>query len=166
MKDNGKELLPKVDETGNIIGMVTRLEAHSGSMTLHPVVHLHVFNDKGDIFLQKRPLWKDIQPGVWDTATGGHIDYGENVIEALYREVNEELGIKHFKPHFLTSYIYRSDKEREFIYVYTATVNDGITPNKNELDDGRFWSRAEVIANIGKGVFTPNFESEYQRLFF
>ena len=77
MKDNEKELLPLVDESGNQTGIATRGECHNGSMLLHPVVHLHVFNRRGDLYLQKRPAWKDIQPGRWDTAVGGHMDPGE-----------------------------------------------------------------------------------------
>lgn len=76
-KDNKKELFPIVDAAGNVLGSISRGEAHSGSKALHPVVHLHLFNSKGELFLQKRPEWKDIQPGKWDTACGGHIDYGE-----------------------------------------------------------------------------------------
>ena len=62
MKDNKDEMFPLVDEQGNIIGAISRGEAHDGSKKLHPVVHLHVFNSNGDLYLQKRPAWKDIQP--------------------------------------------------------------------------------------------------------
>ena len=81
--DNQKELLPVVDDNGNILGSMTRKEAHSGSKLLHPVVHLHLFNEGGQLYLQLRPTWKDVQPGKWDTATGGHIDLGESVEDAL-----------------------------------------------------------------------------------
>ena len=62
MIDNKNEEFPIVDEMGNILGAVTRGHAHDGSKILHPVVHLHVFNSRGDLYLQHRPAWKDIQP--------------------------------------------------------------------------------------------------------
>ena len=67
--DNLKEKFPIVDEEGQVIGSATRGECHNGSRLLHPVVHLHVFNSKGDIYLQKRPEWKDIQPVVYVNRT-------------------------------------------------------------------------------------------------
>ena len=90
--DNKEEMFPIVDEQGNITGAATRGECHNGSKLLHPVVHLHVFNSKGELYLQKRPDWKDIQPGKWDTAVGGHIDLSENVETALKREVKRRTG--------------------------------------------------------------------------
>ena len=75
MTDNQQELFPLVDKDGQVIGSATRGECHRGSRLLHPVVHLHVYNSKGDIYLQLRPKRKDIQPGKWDTAVGGHIAY-------------------------------------------------------------------------------------------
>ena len=75
--DNSEELFPVVDLSGRVIGRATRGECHGGSMLLHPVVHLHVFNSRGELYLQRRPAWKDIQPGRWDTAVGGHVAWGE-----------------------------------------------------------------------------------------
>ncbi len=163
--DNKEELFPAVDENGNIIGSVSRGEAHSGSKILHPVVHLHVFNNNGSLYLQKRPDWKDIQPGKWDTATGGHIDLGESVDKALKREVREELGIEDFAPVSLGHYVFESEREKELVYVHKTIFNGEIFPNGEELNGGRFWSKDEIIQNIGKNVFTPNFENEYLRFF-
>ncbi len=164
-KDNLEEMLPIVDEDGNIINAATRGECHNGSKMLHPVVHLHVFNSKGELYLQKRPEWKDIQPGKWDTAVGGHIDLGENVDTALKREVKEELGITKFTPTQLTHYIFESEREKELVFCFRAEYDATITPSE-EVSEGRFWSLTEIKENMEKGIFTPNFEKEFVRLGF
>lgn len=161
--DNDQEMFPLVDEQGNIIGAATRGQCHDGSKLLHPVVHLHVFNSKGELFLQRRPDWKDIQPGKWDTAVGGHVDLGENVEQALRREVVEELGIERFIPQEVARYVFESDRERELVFTF-KTVYDGDIRPSDELDGGRFWSVADIRDNLGKGVFTPNFEGEVKRV--
>lgn len=163
--DNSNERFPTVDEDGNVTGTITRGEAHGGSKALHPVVHLHLFNSKGELYLQKRPAWKDIQPGKWDTATGGHVDAGETVEQALRREVGEELGVTDFTPEALGHYVFESERERELVYVHKTTYDGAVSPNAKELAGGRFWSTEDIRANIGKGVFTPNFESEYTKFF-
>lgn len=161
--DNGAEIFPVVDEEGCVVGKATRGECHNGSKLLHPVVHLHLFDEKGRIYLQRRPLWKEIQPGRWDTAVGGHIDYGESVENALCREVYEELGITDFEPKFLVRYLFESERERELVNVFTTVYNGEVKPS-DELDGGRFWEIDEVHKAIGKGVLTPNFEQEFLRL--
>ena len=159
------EIFPLVNELGEVVGQATRRECHSGSKLLHPVVHLHVRDAEGRLFLQKRSMTKDIQPGKWDTAVGGHIDFGETVHDALLREAREELGLTGFTPEPLFSYVHESDIERELVNAFTAVVDESmIVIYPVEIDEGRFWTLPEIDANIGKGVFTPNFESEYLKL--
>lgn len=165
MLDNKEELFPIVDENGNVLGRISRGEAHGGSKILHPVVHLHVFNSHDELYLQRRPQWKDIQPDKWDTACGGHIGYGENVDEALRREVSEELGITHFTPIKMGHYVFESKREQELVYVHRCVYDGEITPNTEELDGGKFWKREDILENLGKNVFTPNFENEYRKFF-
>ena len=161
--DNSEEMFPVVDEQGNILGAATRGECHGGSRLLHPVVHLHVFNSQGDLYLQRRPLWKDIQPGRWDTAVGGHVDLGESVDMALRREAREELGLEGFVPEPLDTYVFESARERELVYTFRTTWDGPVCPS-DELDGGRFWTPDEIRQQLGKGVFTPNFESELCRV--
>lgn len=164
MTDNEQEWFPWVDEEGHVLGKLTRGEAHHGSMKLHPVVHLHLLNSRGELFLQQRPHWKDIQPDRWDTACGGHVDYGETIDEALHREVREELGITDFTPEFLLRYVFESKRERELVHVHRAVYDGEVNWSREELASGRFWTIDEIDANLGKGLFTPNFEQEYQKI--
>ena len=163
--DNQNEIFPVVDEEGKVIGSITRREAHDGTKILHPVVHLHLFNSKGELYLQKRPDWKDIQPGKWDTAMGGHVDFGEEVHQSLMREAREELGIVDFDPVFISKYIFEGLRERELVYVYKTVYDGDVCPNKEELTGGKFFTRLEIMDKIGKGFFTPNFEEEYMKTF-
>ena len=165
MQDNQQEIFPIVDEEGRVIGSATRGECHSGSKLLHPVVHLHVFNSRGEVYLQKRPEWKDIQPGKWDTSVGGHIDYGETPEQALVREVREELGITDFVPERVGQYVFESLREREFVYVHRTLYDGPVHPSTEELDGGRFWTLDEIRSAIGENILTPNFESEFQKFF-
>ena len=165
MIDNSQEIFPLVDEEGRVIGSATRGECHSGSRLLHPVVHLYVFNSRGEVYLQKRPEWKDIQPGKWDTSVGGHIDYGETPETALVREVREELGITDFVPEWVGQYVFEGLREREYVYIYKTVYDGPVSPSASELDGGRFWRVEDIRAAMGQGILTPNFESEFQKFF-
>lgn len=166
MNYNGpEELFPVVDEAGNEISLAQRSVCHDGkSMLLHPVVHMHLFNDTGELFLQKRAMTKDLLPGYWDTSVGGHISPGESVEEALYRETMEELGIKEFSFEFISKYIWTSERERELVYSFRGTSIHYPEIDKTEIEEGKFWSIKEIKANLQRKVFTPNFIHEFKMI--
>lgn len=157
------EYFPLVSVSGDVLGKASREECHNGSHLLHPVVHLHVFSSAGSLYLQRRAMHKDLLPGYWDTAVGGHVMYGESIEQALLREVEEEIGITNFTPVHVETYRYDSSRESEIVHVYKAVYDGPFRWNDGEVMDGRFWSVAELRAAIGKGILTPNLEMELQR---
>lgn len=161
-----EEYFPILNSEGEVIGKATRKECHSGSKLLHPVVHLHIFRSGSYIYLQKRALSKDVQPGKWDTAVGGHVDYGESVETALLREAKEELGLTGINPKKLINYIFHSEIEHEMVNVYYINVDDDFVAiyDPIEIDDARFWHFDEIEEAMGKGILTPNFEKEFNRI--
>lgn len=159
-----EEWLPLVNEEGAITGKAPRSVVHNGSLLLHPVVHLHVINPRKELLLQKRPLSKAIQPGKWDTAVGGHIADGETLENALKRETAEEIGLTEFSARFLRKYHWQYEVENELVYVFISHDHKGVGVQSDEVDELRFWTRKEIESNLGKGIFTPNLENDYEML--
>jgi 8-oxo-dGTP pyrophosphatase MutT (NUDIX family) len=46
---------------------------------------------RGRVFIQRRSATRRVLPGIWDIV-GGHIESGENLEQALAREIKEETG--------------------------------------------------------------------------
>lgn len=161
---SGTERFPVVEPNGLVIACASREYCHSGAKPLHPVVHLHIIDRYSRIYLQKRPMTKKIQPGKWDTAVGGHVSYGEQLIESLYREAYEELRFNQFNPIHILTYEFESEIEKELISVYAAVGSFALEPDPEELDGGRWWEIDDIDEGLGKGIFTPNFESEFRMI--
>jgi isopentenyldiphosphate isomerase len=160
------EYFPVVTAEGEVVGKALRQDCHNGTHILHPVVHLHVFSSKGELYLQRRAMHKDLLPGYWDTAVGGHVMYGETILQALAREVQEEIGITDFTPEHVETYRYDSTRESEMVHVYKTTYDGPFYWNDGEVMDGRFWSVDELRQALGRGILTPNLEMELQRFGF
>lgn len=165
-KMHKEEWLPIVNEKGEVEGCAPRKKCHSGIKFLHPVVHLHIINGNGDVFLQKRSMKKDLLPGKWDTAVGGHVCAGESIENALKRETQEELGITNFQAIFIGKYIWESTQEKELVFSFICQKHTDICINNDEVDEGRFWNNSEILKGIQTGEITPNFAHEYQQLLY
>lgn len=157
------EIFPLVDDQGAIIGQATRRECHSGSKLLHPVIHLHIFNSKGELFLQKRSVNKDIQPNKWDSSVGGHINIDETPILAAKREAEEEIGLFLSHLYYIDKFIIETDIERELTYVFYTECDMQPRIDMDEVSDGKYWTIKAVKQQIGKDLFTPNFELDFHR---
>ncbi len=158
----GEEFIEIVDTEGKVMGVAPRSEVHGNPSLMHRVVHVLVFNARGELLLQKRAMTKDVAPGRWDTSVGGHVDPGETLEEAARRELHEELGVE-AEPEFLYSYVHSNDYETELVYTYWCLHDGPFEFNREEIDHVRFWPLSEIRANM-KGmegsVLSDNFKHE------
>ncbi len=157
-----EELLEIVTKEGKVIKTLPRSEIHGNPELIHKVVHVLVFTKNGELLLQKRSMSKDVAPGKWDTSVGGHVNSGETLTQAIEREIDEELGIAVVEPEFLYTYIHSNPHETELVYTYSCIYNGEIRFNKDEIDEVKPWSIEEINKNIGKKIFSDNFEHDFR----
>lgn len=158
-----KEILEIVDCQGAIVGAAPRRCVHGDNRLLHRVVHVLVFDARNRLLLQKRSLAKRVAPGRWDTSVGGHVDCGEPIEAAMFREMAEELGIRPESPKFAYHYIHTNAFESEFVFTYVCQFDGQINWNRAEIEDVKFWEFAEIEGALGKEILSDNFEDEFQR---
>ncbi len=157
---NTEELFDIIDDaTGNVIGTATRKACHGNPALIHRSVHVVVFRSDGQILLQKRNLRKDIQPGKWDTAVGGHLDSGETYEQAAMREFCEELGTKPVSPLMeLFTYKIRNEIESENVKVFFTTHDGPFFPQESEVEKVSFFAPETLRERLQNGDpddFTP-----------
>jgi 16S rRNA (adenine1518-N6/adenine1519-N6)-dimethyltransferase len=133
-----QERFPVVDETDRILRYAYRSEVH-GDKSSHRAVHILIFNDAGEVYLQKRARWKDRHPLQWDSSAGGHVCAGEGYNEAAHRELQEELGID-VPLEKLLKLPASTRTDQEFIWLYRGNVDKAVRPNRREIEAGGFFS--------------------------
>ncbi|MBN2655212.1 MAG: NUDIX domain-containing protein [Nitrospirae bacterium] len=157
------EYIDIVDQNGIKIRSAARSEVHGNPTLIHKVVHVLVFNNVGDLLLQKRSMSKDVAPGRWDTSVGGHVSSDESLTDAAAREMEEELGIACKEIEFLYSYIHSNSYETEMVFTHRCTHEGPFSYNKDEIDDVRFWSIDEIKNAFNSNQLSDNFESEIKK---
>ena len=151
------ELFAVVDWEDRVIGDAPRATVH-GDNLLHRAVHILLFNDAGELFLQKRSLSKDRHPGVWDSSAAGHVDAGETYDETADRELLEELGVA-AKLEPVAKLPASERTGMEFIQLYRGRHNGPFHLARNEIELGRFFPPALVTAwlRARPADFAPGF---------
>ncbi len=161
----GDEWFEIVDAEGDVIGVALRSLCHGNPSLVHRTVHVAVFSSGGDLLLQKRTQTKDIQPGKWDTAVGGHLAAGESEACGVRREAYEELGVDVVEgPEYLFDMRIRNRIESENVKVYRMTHDGPFHPPAEEIAALEFWSPQRLRETSGSGLFTPSLEKELSLL--
>ena len=147
-----------------VVGRATRGECHADRSLIHAVARIHVGDGHGRLLLQLRSASKDIQPGKWDMAVGGHLLPGEEAEAAARREMREELGVDAGELVLLHRFLMRSPVETEWVTTFSTVHPGPFSPDPGEIDALRFWTREEIDATLGTGRFSPALEDECRRL--
>jgi isopentenyldiphosphate isomerase len=163
--DGDNERFEIVDENDRVVGTALRRECHGNPALVHRTAHVVVRSGDGRMLLQKRSAGKDIQPGKWDTAVGGHLRPDESYEQAARREMAEEIGAPPGLPlrHLFDARI-RNRVESENVRVFGLTYEGPFAAQAGEIEELRFWSPGETERALGTGVFTPNLEAEIGEL--
>lgn len=140
---HGAERFDVVDDQDRVLRSEFRDVIHVNNL-MHRAVHMLLFNAQGELYLQKRSIWKDRNPGVWDSSASGHVDSGEDYLTAAHRELREELGVE---PPQLTSFTRLTPNELngwEFIQAYHARHEGPFQPNAMEIETGAFFPLSKI----------------------
>jgi isopentenyldiphosphate isomerase len=160
------EIFEIVDEDNRVVGTAKRSECHGNPSLIHRTAHVIVFHPDGRTLLQKRSIEKDIQPGKWDTAVGGHLMPGEDFETAARREMVEELGIPDSLPlKYLFDSKIRNSIESENTRVFSTEYAGPFNFQTSEIDEVKFWKVCELRKGMETDVFTPNLTVELEELF-
>lgn len=140
----GEEIFDVVNERDEVIGRAPRKEVHARGL-LHRAVHVLVYNAGGKIFLQKRSMLKDRQPGVWDSSSSGHVDSGEDYDACAVRELREELGLAVSKPPQRLFKLKACEQtDQEFVWIYRCESEGPFVLHPEEIETGGWFAPAEV----------------------
>ena len=139
-----EEIFDVVNERDEVIDCRPRSEVHRLGLK-HRAVHVLVFNAHGEIFLQKRSMKKDRQPGVWDSSASGHVDSGEDYDTTSVRELREEIGLSLAQPPARLFKIGAcAETDQEFVWVYRCQSEGPFTLNAEEIDSGGWFAPEKV----------------------
>ena len=155
------EIYDVVDKMDQVIGQATRREIHQKKL-LHRSIHILVFNYQNEVFLQKRSMSKDENPGLWDISSAGHVDSGETYDECAHRELLEELGIKAIL-NPLEKIEACQKTYHEHVQIYTCRTNATIKINLDEISEGKYFD-LEVLKSKIKNK-PEHFTSSFKLIF-
>ena len=139
-----EEIFDIVNDRDEVIGQAPRKEVHARGLW-HRAVHVLVFNQRGEVFLQKRSMLKDTAKGKWDSSSSGHVDSGEEYDATAVREVREEIGL-HLAapPERLFKLNACPDTGWEFCWIYRASSEGPFVLHPEEIETGA-WFTPEAV---------------------
>ncbi len=165
-QDNQAELFWWVNESDQVLGSITRREAHSGSNKIHRAISVFIFSPNySKLLLQQRSLDKDMSPGYWAESVGGHVTYGQTYQDAAVREIKEELGLN-LTPTFHSKHLFSLDGEREYFTLYSAIAppHTVISFDTDEIQIIKWVNVSDLAQFISQNLCTSGFLQSWAKI--
>lgn len=164
------EELILVDAKDREIGYRSKAECHDGSGVLHRAFSLFLFNDAGELLLQRRSLEKRLWPGYWSNSCCSHPRRGETLPIATQRRLGDELNVS-ATLEYVYQFCYQAGfgdagSENELCHVYLGRVDGDVCPNDREIHSIRFIAIRDLDVELTSQPqqFTPWFQQEWRAL--
>lgn len=164
------EQLILVDENDSETGFLSKAECHDGAGQLHRAFSVFLFNDAGELLIQRRSPLKRLWPGYWSNTCCSHPRKGESMPIATQRRLYDELHIES-DLEFVYKFAYQADfgeagSENELCYVYLGKVRGEVVPNEHEIDGIRYLDTKSLLQEFESKPqdFTPWFKMEWLAL--
>jgi len=160
-----EEFFDIINEHDEIIGREPRSSVHARGLR-HRAVHMLVYNAAGQLFLQKRSMTKDNDPGLWDSSCSGHVDSGESYAVAAERELMEEIDLLVDVPmEELFKIEASAGTGWEFAVIYRTESEGPFTLCPEEIDEGRWFTPEEIdgVLKTEPEKFSPTFRLIWKR---
>ena len=142
--DMSEEIFDVVNERDEVVGRKPRSEVHRLGLP-HRAVHVLVFNRQGRVFLQKRSMQKDRQPGLWDSSASGHLNSGEDYDACAVRELAEEIGLCLAAPPLRLFKLPASpETDQEHVWIYRCEAEGPFKLHPDEIERGDWFTPVEV----------------------
>ncbi len=132
----------------------------------HLVVHICIFNSKGEMLIQQRQPFKKGWSNLWDVTVGGSAIQGDNSQSAAERELLEEIGLKidlaNIRPHITVNFAKGFDDY--YLIEQDIDINE-LSLQYEEVQKVKWASKEEIFSMIDEGQFIPYFKSLIQLFF-
>lgn len=137
-----EEQVVLISENDEVLGLMDKLQAHENGI-LHRAFSVFLFNEKGEVLLQKRAAEKYHSPNQWTNAVCSHPREGETYLEGAQRRLKEELGIEAMELSSKFHFIYKADVggnlwEHELDHVFTGNYDGDFSLNEEEVSEIRY----------------------------
>jgi len=149
------EIVTIVDEHNTVVGTAPRREMRAKNLP-HRSTYILVFNARGELYVQKRTLSKDVFPGYYDPATGGVVLAGESYQQGAVRELEEEMGIRDVPLTWLFDFYFADERTRVWGGAFSCVYDGPVVLQEEEVESVTLMTPEEILRRAETDPFTPD----------